>query len=186
MHVATGDDRFAASFLGQPLNQRRPGGLTFQVALIEVGADGFGDDLQLFPRSRTIDVDRNQQRTMAALFQPCGQLAGGRGLTRTLQSRHQNHGRRLRCEFESGGIGSQHRDQLVANDLDDLLGGRKRGQHLLTQSLGADVLDQLLDDVQVDVGFEQRDPDLFERLADIFLGDGALATQVLKGALKFF
>ena len=123
---------------------------------------------------------------MSTFFQPGGQLAGSRGFTGPLQAGHQNHGWRLRCKFESSRIGTQHRDQFIANNLDYLLRGRKGGEHLLTQSLDANVLDELLDDVQVDVGFKQRNANLFERLADIFFGDGALAAQIFKGALKFF
>ena len=185
-HVATGDDGFAASFLGQPLDQCRARGLTFQIAFIQIGADCFGNDLELFTRGGTIDVDRDQQRAMAALFQPRGQLAGSRRLAGALQASHQNDCGRLRCKLEASRIRAQHRDQFVANNLDDLLGWRKRGQHFLADGLGANVLDQVFDDVQVDVGFEQRKADIFERLADIFLGDGALAAQIFKGALKFF
>ena len=49
-----------------------------------------------------------------------------------------------------------------------------------------DVVDQLLDHVQVDVGFEQGHANLAQSLPDIFFGDGALAAEILEGPLEFF
>ena len=48
----------------------------------------------------------------------------------------------------------------------------------------ADVLDQLFDDVEVDVGFEQRHANFFQRFADVLFGERALSAQVLEGALQ--
>jgi hypothetical protein len=76
------------------------------------------------------------------------------------------------------------RDEFIANNLDDLLGRRKRGHHGLADGLFADVLDQLLDDAQVDVGFKQGNADFAQRLADIFLGNCALAAKGLEGTLQ--
>ncbi len=76
-------------------------------------------------------------------------------------------------------------DQLVAHDLDDLLGGRKRGQHFGADGLGANVLDQVVDDVEVDVGFKQRHANLAQRFGDVLFGERALAAQILEGALQF-
>jgi hypothetical protein len=74
-------------------------------------------------------------------------------------------------------------DQFIANDLDHLLSGRERGQHFLAQRLFANVVDQLLDDLEVDVGFQQRHTNFFQRFADVFFGQRALSAQVLKRTL---
>ena len=145
--------------------------------------DGLGDNLQLLARGGTIDVHRHQHGTMSALLEPVRQLARGGGLTGTLQAGHQHHGGRLRGELQLGRVFAEDVDQFVANDLDDLLGGRKRGHHFLAERLLADVLDQFLDDLEVDVGFQQRHADFFQRFADVFFGQRALSAQVLKGAL---
>ena len=50
---------------------------------------------------------------------------------------------RLRGELEARRVLAQQRNQLVAHDLDHLLGGRKRGQHLGAHGLHADLLDQV-------------------------------------------
>ena len=121
---------------------------------------------------------------MSALLQPVRQLARRGRLAGTLQARHQHDGRRLRGEFELGRVFAEDVDQLIANDLDHLLGGRQRGQHLLADSLLADVFDQLFDDFEVDIGFQQRHANFLERFADVLFGQRALPSQVLKGALQ--
>ena len=47
------------------------------------------------------------------------------------------------------------------------------------------MLDDLGDDVEVDVGFEQGEADLAEGVGDVLVGDGALAAEGLEGALEF-
>ena len=175
-------DGVAARFFHQPLDV---GGVGFaHFAFVKMGLDGVGDNLQLLARRGTIDVNRNQHRAMSALLQPVRELARSRGLTGTLQAGHENDGRRLRGELQLGGVFAENRDQFVAHDLDDLLRRRQRGHHFLAERLLADVLDELFDDVQVDVGFEQRHANFFERLADVFFGKGSLAAQVLERALQ--
>ena len=55
-----------------------------------------------------------------------------------------------------------------------------------SHGLDADVFDEVFDDFEVDVGFEESDADLGHRVGDVFLGDGALAAEGLEGTLKFF
>ncbi len=63
--------------------------------------------------------------------------------------------------------------------------GDKRGRHLGSQSTGADVLDELVDDGEVHVGFEQGEADLANGVGDVLVGEGALAAEVFEGALEF-
>ncbi len=120
---------------------------------------------------------------MSAVLEPIRQLAGGRRLARTLQSGHEHDRRRLRGELDLGGVAAQDLDQFIAENLDDLLGGRKRGRHLLADRLFLDVIDQLLDDFEVDVGFEQRQANCAQRLLNVFFIEGGLAAQGLERAL---
>ena len=53
-------------------------------------------------------------------------------------------------------------------------------------ALGANMLDQLLDDIEVDIGLEEGDTDFPQGLLHVFLGDGALTAKILEGALQFF
>ena len=70
------------------------------------------------------------------------------------------------------------------DDFDDLLGGGEGGGDLGAEGPGADVLDELVDDGEVDVGLEQGETDLAEGLGDVLVGDGALAAEVFEGALE--
>ncbi len=121
---------------------------------------------------------------MTALFEPGGELAAGGRFTGALEAGHQNNGGRLGGELEPGGVLAEQGNELVANDLDDLFGGREGGEDLLPDGLGADLFDQILDDVEVDVGFEQRDADLAQGFGDIFFRERALAAEVFEGALE--
>ena len=122
---------------------------------------------------------------MAALFEPGGELAGGGGFAGALQAGHEDDGGRLRGELEAGGVFAEDGDELVADDLDDLLGGREGGEHFGAEGFGADVLDEVADDVEVDVGLEEGDADLAQGFGDVLVGERALAAEGLEGALEF-
>ena len=81
---------------------------------------------------------------------------------------------------------AQDFDQFIAQNLDDLLGGRERGRHRLADRLLLDVIDKLLYDLEVDIGLKQRQPDRAQRLLHVFFVEGGLTPQGLEGALKFF
>ncbi len=123
---------------------------------------------------------------MPAGLEPVRQLARSSGLAGTLQSGHEHDRRRLRGELHARRVFAESLDQFVAHDLDDLLAGRKRGQHFLPHGLGLDTVDQLLDHFEVDVGFEQRQADFAQSLGDVFLAQPGLAAKRLEGALEFF
>ena len=62
----------------------------------------------------------------------------------------------------------------------------ERGQHVLADGLGLDAVDEVFDDFEVDVGFKQRQTDLFHRLGDVLFGEDGLSAERLEGALEFF
>ena len=126
--VAAHDRGFAAGFFGQAVDQRRTGGFALLVAFVELGLDGFGDDFELLAGGGAVDVDGDEHGAVAALFEPGRELAGGGGFAGALQAGHENDRGRLRGEFEAGRVFAEEGDELVANDLDDLLGGRERGE----------------------------------------------------------
>ena len=75
----------------------------------------------------------------------------------------------------------QQVDQLVVDDLDDLLAGGQALEDLLADRPLADPRDEVLDDLEVDVGLEQRQPDLAHRGVDVGLADPAAAGQRAEG-----
>jgi hypothetical protein len=85
-----------------------------------------------------------------AFFEPLGELAGGGGLTGALQAGHEDDGGRLRGEVLKRAVSLPRMvDELVVDDFDDLLGGREGGGDLRAEGLGADVLDEVVDDVRL-------------------------------------
>ena len=66
---------------------------------------------------------------------------------------------------------------------DDLLAGVEPLQDVLAGRALAHLGDELLDDLEVDVRLEQREPDLAHRLRDRLLVEAALAAQVAEGVL---
>ena len=87
-------------------------------------------------------------------------------------------------ELELGLLGAEHLDQRVVDDLDDLLAGRDRAQHLLADRLLGRLVDELADHRQRDVGLEQGDPDLAHRRAHVGLVQRAAAAQAVEDAAQ--
>ncbi len=95
----------------------------------------------------------------------------------------EDHGRAL-LDRERRLLAAEDGRQLVPDDLDDLLGRRKGGQDLLPHGLLPHGGREVLDDGEVDVGLEERGPDLLERLVDVELGQVAFAAQLLEDTLQ--
>ena len=90
-------------------------------------------------------------------------------------------------EAKSGlGVLAEQLQQLVADDLEHLLIGRELQQDFGAERLGADVREQLVGHVDVDVAFEQRFANAGERGVQVLFVELALAAQVLEDALEFF
>jgi len=87
--------------------------------------------------------------------------------------------------LEAGGVFAEDVDEFVVDDLYDLLGGRERCRDFFADGAGADVLHEVGDDVEVNVGLEEGEADLAEGVGDVFVGDGALAAEGLEGTLEF-
>ena len=78
---------------------------------------------------------------------------------------------------------AEERQQLVADDLDDLLPRRQAPEDRLVHRPVADAVDERLDDLEVDVGLEQRQPDLAQRRLDVLGRQPDLAAQRLEDVL---
>ncbi len=76
--------------------------------------------------------------------------------------------------------------KLVAHDFDDLLIGRKLEQNLGTESLLANLGDEIVGDSEIDIAFEQRFANFSEGSVEMLFGQLALAAQIFESALKFF
>ena len=180
--------KLAASRLASRARRRTSGGAgggsRFELAFVEVDAGGFGDDGELLAGGGAVDVDGDEHGAVAALFEPLGELGGGGGFAGALEAGHEDDAGRLRGGFELGDIFAEEGDELVVDDFDDLLGGAEGGGDLGAERLDADVGDEVVDDVEVDVGLDEGEADLAHGVGDVFFGDGALAAEGLEGTLE--
>ena len=71
-------------------------------------------------------------------------------------------------------------DEFLVDDLDDLLGGIDARQHVLAERLGLDAGDEVVDDIEVDVGFEEGPADLAQAFVDIVGREPAAAAELLE------
>ncbi len=78
-------------------------------------------------------------------------------------------------------LAAEDADELLVDDLDDLLGRVERLAHLRAERPLADGVGELLDDRQRDVGVEQREPDVADRLVDVGLREPPLGAKVPEG-----
>ncbi len=80
-------------------------------------------------------------------------------------------------------MAAQNPGQFVADDGDHLLGRGEGGEHLGAHSLLLDGFHQLLDDFEIDVGFEKRYADFAQSRLHVRRGELAFTAQVLENAL---
>jgi hypothetical protein len=87
------------------------------------------------------------------LRQPSGEFACGGGLAGALQT--DNHPDRRRAGSEERlGVFAEESGEFIANELDDLLIGRKLQHDFAAEGFAADAGEQFVDDRESDVAFE--------------------------------
>ena len=139
---------------------------------------------ELFDGRGPPDVGRYEQRVPALLREPARQLAGRGRLAGALQPEQQDDARpRLRRRQSALRVAEQ-RQHLVAHDPHDLLRRGQAAQHFLVDRLVADAVDERLDDLEVDVGLEQRHADFPQRDLDGLLREADLTAEGLEDVLK--
>jgi hypothetical protein len=138
--------------------------------------------LELVDRRRALQVARDERGPLALAPEHERQLGGGRRLARALQAREQDHRGRL-AEREPGVAGPHQRGQLLVDDLDHLLTGRQAPEHVLAEGSLLHGGGEVLRDLEVHVGLEQRETDLAHRLRDRFLVEPATPAEAAEGAL---
>ena len=150
------------------------------VAAEDRNADLSTERGQLIGSGGAVDVARGEQRRATLLLEQIGQLNGRRSLTGTLQAHEHDDIGNAVAKDELALGGAEHLGELVEHDLDDVLCRRQRlhdlGGHATLLGLG----DELLDDLEVDVGLEQRHANVAHGRSNIGLGQLTLATQAVK------
>ena len=81
-------------------------------------------------------------------------------------------------------VAAEQGHHLVAHDADDALGRGEAAQDLLPGGAHAHPVEELLHDLEVDVGLEEGEADLAQRLVDVGLGEGPLAAEGAEDVLE--
>src|SRR5262249_54506827 len=138
--------------------------------------------LELVDRGRALQVGGDQPRLAALLAQQQRELRGGGRLAGALEAREQDD--RELAEREARLALAHQGRELLVDDLHDLLAGGQALEDLLAERFLADARDEIPDDGEVDVGFEQREADLAHRARDRLLVELPLLPEVAEGALE--
>ncbi len=116
--------------------------------------------IQLLDRGRTTHVRGHDDRVLPLLDQPLGQLAGGGRLARALQPEHQNHARRCALAGGRPPCVSPNSASISSRTMrTTCCTGAEALEHLVIDGAITHLVDERLDDLEVDVGFEQRHAD---------------------------
>ena len=127
-----------------------------------------------------------EHRLLAVLFQVCGQLAAGGGLTCSLKPHHQQH-RKSAGRIGQLAAGTSHQlCELIVYYLYDLLAGSQALQDFLAKTFFFDIGNEFLDDLEVDIGFQQSQLNFSHGVVDVVFRQDSLAADLFKGILKFF
>ena len=110
--------------------------------------------LELVDRGGALQVGGDETRRPPFLAQQQRELCGRGRLARALEPREQDHGRRSPGEHELRAAGTHQLRQLLMDDLHDLLARGDALQDLLAQRPLSHLRDEVLDDLEVDVGLE--------------------------------
>src|SRR5262245_16647559 len=140
--------------------------------------------LELVDRRRALQVGGDEAGLPPFLPQQQRELRGGRRLARALEPGEQDHRGRPTGEGELRAAGAHQGRQLVVDDLHDLLARRDALQDLLTERPLPDLSNEVLDDLEVDVGLEQGEPDLAHRARNRLLVELSAPAEITEGALE--
>ena len=75
---------------------------------------------------------------------------------------------------------------LIPDDPGDLLGRCERRQHFLADGSLSHAIGEILDDFEMNVGFQQGDAYLFEGVFDVPLVEASFAAECFEGSLDAF
>ena len=149
---------------------------------VDRDVDLAAEHAQLLHGRRALDVGRDQQRAaLVLLAQVLRQLGAGGGLARALEPRHQDDGRPGLRELEARVLGPEELHELFVERVDELRARVDARDALQADHARPHPVGEVLDDLVVDVGLEQRLADLPQTLLDVLLRQLLLPAQEREG-----
>jgi hypothetical protein len=144
----------------------------------------FAERFELIHGRRAIDVGRHQEHAAPLLLEQLGELARRRGLARPMEADHQD-ARRVARGPERGICRAEQFNQFVMDDFDDLFAGFDALDDLQADGLFLHPIDKVAGHLEIDVGIEEGEADLAQRLGNVGFRDPAESAQVAEDLLKF-
>ena len=143
------------------------------------------DHLQLLNGGGTVDVAGNQQRAAALTAVEFAELGSMGGLAVALQAAHHQHGLALVFQAQVFRLIAAHKaGQFLVDDLDDLLGGGQALHDLLPHRALRNLSAEVLGNLVVDIGLQQRHTHLAHGGLNVGLVQLALAAQLFENAIQ--
>ena len=138
------------------------------------GGGGVARDIDLFRQGGelvdgggAVEVAGDEQWPAALAFQAAGELGAGGRLAGAVEPADEDAGGRV--EIKRHLVATEQRGEFVVEDLDDLFAGFDRLHHVFAHRLVLHPGDEVLGDAELDIGLEQGDADLAQRVGDVFL-----------------
>jgi hypothetical protein len=141
------------------------------------------ESLQLVRRRWAVRVGRHEQRPATLVLEMPGQLGRGGGLSRALQADEQHDCGRA-GQAESAIARGKQPDEFLVDDLHDLLAGRQALEDLRTGRALTNPGDEVLHHLEVDVGLQERQPNLAHGGVDVCRADPTAAREGAEGVAQ--
>ncbi len=175
VHITT--SRPSAFARSRPSAAARTGSASLS---IDGNRDLLAELLQLVDRRGTLQVGRHEPGLLPLAAQMKRELGRRGGLAGPLQAGHQDD--RGRAPERELGITCPHQPrEAVVHQLDDLLTRVQALEDVVAERVCLHTRDELLHDLEVDVGLEERQPDLAHRLVDGVLVEAPGAAELTQG-----
>jgi hypothetical protein len=144
------------------------------------------EDNELLDGGWALEVSGDEDRSFAFCEEVYAELGGGCGFAAALEAGQHNYGWAWGDEVDAGIDGAHKLGELVVDYFYHHLAGVETFDYLSTNGGLGDILAELLDDIVVDIGFEQGFADFVHSVGDVCLGDTAPARERPEERIKFF
>ena len=151
---------------------------SLRILLVHVDADLGAEDGELLDGGRALEIAGREEDSPPLVLEHEGELGRARRLARALEAEEEDDALGIRApELEVLPGVAEEGDHPVVDDLDELLARADRLEDLLALGLLEGRVDEAPHDAEVDVGVEEGELDLLDRVLDVLLADRGLAAQ---------
>lgn len=145
-------------------------------------ADLLGELGELVDRGGPVEIERDQEGAAAFFFKAQGELGGGGGFTGSVETAEEDVSGSI--QVDGGLVAAEEGGEFVLEDFDNLLAGFDGLENVCALGLFLDVVDEVFDDAEFDIGFEKGQADVAEGVGDILFGDFSDTPEVPEGFVE--